>query len=77
VGGKDNFFYPDLVPVFIFDIASIFYRRLEGEKRGWPKRKQYTGEFWSGKLYHYENVSATDKGEQIWKCIDQVSKLSG
>ena len=54
-------------------IASILYRRLEGrEHRGLPKRKQYSGEFWSASLYHYDEISPDDRGAQISSFITHV-----
>lgn len=54
-------------------IASILYRRLEGATRGWPDRMQFSGEFWTGKLYHYKHISATVKGQLIDRCVYKIS----
>lgn len=56
-------------------ISSILYCRLEGATRGWPDRTQFSGEFWSNKLYHYDQISDDTKGLLIGRCVQKISYM--
>ena len=54
-----------VVPLSDDKIKTIFYLRLFGDKRGWPSRKQYAGDFWTDAMYHYDAMLDGDCSENL------------
>ena len=46
-------------------IGIILFKRLKGNKKGWPARHQYSGDFWTMPIGHYKEISESTKGNLI------------